>query len=91
MTQIDHPDYYKAGSIEAIDFIEAHNLNFNLGNVIKYISRAGKKQGEDRITALLKAQWYLLREVSRAGHETIANSGLLVVASVDADRKEELN
>ena len=87
MTQIDHPDYYKAGRIEAIDFIEANNLNFNLGNVIKYISRAGKKYGEDRVTALLKAQWYLLREISRTGHETIANEGLFVVASVDADRE----
>ena len=88
--KIDHPDYYKEGGIEAIDFIEAHNLNFNLGNVIKYISRAGKKHGEDRNTALLKAQWYLHREISRTGQETI-NSDLLVVASADADRKEELN
>ena len=63
--QINHPDYYKAGGIEAIDFIEAHSLNFNLGNVIKYITRAGLKQGEDRLTALTKAKWYLDREFLR--------------------------
>ena len=63
MTQINHPKYYTNGGIEVIDFIEAHCLNFNLGNVIKYISRAGRKDGEDTLTALRKAQWYLQREI----------------------------
>ena len=63
--QINHPDYYQ-GKIEVIDFIEAHDLNFNLGNVVKYIVRAGKKQGEDAVTALDKAQWYLCREIERS-------------------------
>ena len=36
-TEIEHPQYYNAGGIEAIDFIEAHGLNFNLGNAVKYI------------------------------------------------------
>ena len=63
-TQIDHPDYY-TGKIEAIDYIEAHSLNFNLGNVIKYVTRAGHKDGEDTITALKKACWYCEREITR--------------------------
>ena len=63
-TQIN-PDYYGAGSIEAIDFIEGFKLNFNLGNVAKYIARAGYKQGEDYLTALSKAEWYLHREIKR--------------------------
>ena len=63
--QINHPDYYSSGGIEAIDFIEAHNLNFNLGNVIKYVTRAGRKDGEDSITALEKARWYIEREITR--------------------------
>lgn len=63
MTQINHPEYYRNSGIEAIDFIEAHSLNFNLGNVIKYITRAGRKDGEDSLTALRKAQWYLEREI----------------------------
>lgn len=65
MTEIEHPVYYSSGGIEAIDFIEAHGLNFNLGNVVKYITRAGRKDGEDRVTALNKALWYLIRERDR--------------------------
>ena len=65
--QINHPDYYKSknGDYEAIDFIEANSLNFNLGNVIKYIVRAGRKVGEDESTTLQKASWYLEREITR--------------------------
>ena len=59
--------YYKSddGKFEAIDFIEAFGLNFNLGNVIKYVARAGRKQGEDYISDLIKAHWYITREMSR--------------------------
>ena len=55
------PDYYKSNGIETIDVIEAFDLNFNLGNVIKYILRAGKK--DDRNQDLEKAIWYLEREL----------------------------
>ena len=65
MTQINHPSYYTSGGIEAIDFIDAHKLNFNLGNVIKYVTRAGHKDGEDILTALNKAEWYLSHEIER--------------------------
>ena len=64
MTQIN-PDYYKANGIEVIDFIDVYGLNFNLGNVIKYIARAGYKNGEDTLTALQKAEWYLSHEIER--------------------------
>ena len=43
--KVDHPSHYNAGRIEVIDFIEDQNLNFNLGNAVKYISRAGTKEG----------------------------------------------
>ena len=65
----NHPDYYRSNGVEVADFIEAFNLNFNLGNVVKYVARAGHKKGEDAITALVKAQTYLLREISRVGRE----------------------
>ena len=65
MTEINHPKYYEKNGLEAIDYIEAHNLNFNLGNVIKYITRAGHKSGEDTVTALEKARWYIDREIER--------------------------
>ena len=59
---VNHPPHYKAGGIEVIDFIEAKDLNFRLGNAIKYISRAGKK-ATDPVQDLEKAAWYLKREI----------------------------
>ena len=60
---VNHPAHYKAGGIETIDFIEAKGLNYHLGNVVKYISRADHKG--DRKENLLKAQWYLNREITK--------------------------
>ena len=61
---VDHPSYYQ-GKIEVIDFIEDKKLGFNLGNCVKYISRAGKKNPDKLIEDLKKARWYLDREISR--------------------------
>ena len=61
---VDHPDYYKRGGIEAIDAIEAWKLGFHLGNVVKYIARAGRKTA-DSLQDLRKAAWYLDREIKR--------------------------
>lgn len=63
--KIDHPDHYQAKGMEAIDVIEAYNLNFSLGSALKYILRAGKKPGESSVEDLNKAIWYLQREVER--------------------------
>ena len=60
---IDHPLHYNIGRYEVIDVIEDWNLGFNLGNTIKYISRAGHK--DDIIQDLKKALWYLIREINR--------------------------
>lgn len=65
---VDHPDYYKRGGIEAIDAIEAWELGFNLGNVVKYIARAGRKT-KDGLQDLKKAEWYLSREIERMERE----------------------
>ena len=51
------------GKYEAIDVIEDWNLNFNLGNAVKYISRAGHK--DDIVQDLKKAMWYIEREIQR--------------------------
>lgn len=61
---VNHPKYYQ-GKIEVIDFIEDKKLGFNLGNCVKYISRAGKKSPEKLVEDLKKARWYLDREISR--------------------------
>jgi hypothetical protein len=58
---VNHPPHYKAGGIETIDFIEAKSLNYNLGNVVKYITRADLKGS--KLEDLQKAQWYLNREI----------------------------
>lgn len=60
---VNHPAHYKAGGIETIDFIEAKQLTYNLGNVVKYITRAGIKNKATHIEDLEKAAWYLNREI----------------------------
>lgn len=65
--QINHPKYYGGGDnpYEAIKVIEAWELGFNLGNALKYISRAGKKDADTTIQDLEKARWYLDREIQK--------------------------
>lgn len=61
---INHPSHYGGDTTyEAIKVIEAWELGFNLGNVVKYISRAGKKPKNYKVEDLLKAKWYLDREI----------------------------
>ena len=67
---INHPPHYTLGKIEVIDFIEDKELNFNLGNVVKYVARAGHKKSSGKsldakaLEDLKKAQWYLNREIA---------------------------
>ena len=63
--QVNHPEHYggKDNVYEAIKVIEAWDLGFNLGNTVKYISRAGKKDALQQ--DLEKAKWYLEREIQR--------------------------
>lgn len=67
---INHPEHYTEGGIETIDFIEAKNLGFNLGNVVKYVARCGHKKSKElsadakALQDLKKAKWYLEREIS---------------------------
>lgn len=63
--QVNSPPHYTSGGIETIDFIEAKNLNYNKGNAVKYISRAGLKNKETEIVDLEKAIWYLNREIKK--------------------------
>lgn len=65
------PHYQGCNGLECIDVIEAFALGFNLGNVVKYILRAGKKGYA--LTDLKKAAWYLAREIQvREGHTEAA-------------------
>jgi predicted DNA-binding protein YlxM (UPF0122 family) len=62
---VNHPAHYKVGGIETIDFIEAKGLSYHLGNVVKYIARADSKGNREE--DLLKARWYLNREIAKFG------------------------
>ena len=64
---INHPTHYTFSQIEVIDAIEAWELGFHLGNVIKYIARADRKG--NRFSDLKKARWYLDREIRRLEEE----------------------
>jgi hypothetical protein len=66
MTTINHPPHYGGDTpYEAIKVIEAWQLGFCLGNTVKYIARAGKKDPQRLVEDLKKARWYLDREIQR--------------------------
>ena len=59
---VNHPVHYQFGEnneYEAIKVIDAWELGFSLGNTVKYISRAGKKNPDKELEDLMKAKWYL--------------------------------
>ena len=66
---VNHPSHYNSGKIEVIDFIEDQDLGFNLGNVVKYTTRAGKKDPAKTVEDLRKAAFYLDREIKRLSEE----------------------
>jgi len=64
---VSHPSHYTTGKIEVKDYIADKNFNFFLGNVIKYVSRAGLKG--DAVTDLMKARQYIDFEIERLTDE----------------------
>ena len=65
MEQVNHPNHYggEENPYEAIKVIDAWDLGFSLGNTVKYISRAGKKESDKELQDLKKALWYLQRKI----------------------------
>jgi len=62
---VNRPAHYTDGKIEVIEFIDDKKLGFSLGNAVKYISRAGKKDPAKTVEDLKKAAWYLNHEIER--------------------------
>jgi hypothetical protein len=64
---VNNPNHYGGADnpYEAIKVIEAWDLGFNLGNAVKYIARAGKKDPAKAIEDLQKAQWYVKRQIEK--------------------------
>jgi hypothetical protein len=71
MEQVNHPSHYGGESnlYEAIKVIEAWDLDFHLGNTVKYISRTGKKEPDKELQDLKKAIWYLQRKIDNLSIE----------------------
>lgn len=67
---VNHPDHYTGftGGAEVIDIAE--HLNFNRGNVLKYVTRAGTKDPERELEDLKKARFYLNREIEKMNNES---------------------
>lgn len=59
----NHPSHYTDG-IETIDYIESKNFPYHIGNAVKYLSRAGKKNPDETVTDLKKAVWYINRYIN---------------------------
>ena len=57
------PEYYRNGNFDVIDVTNKFQMNFNLGNVLKYIVRAGYKNPQKHLEDLTKAKEYLEREI----------------------------
>lgn len=68
---VNNPSHYggKDNPLEVINIIEHYNLDFKLGNTVKYILRAGKK--DDIIQELKKAKWYLDRKIAQLDHKAL--------------------
>ena len=69
---VNHPGHYTSGSIEVIDFIEDQKLPYHLGNAMKYICRAGKKDPDKTAEDLQKAVWYIERYIGLLQKEGVS-------------------
>ena len=65
---VNHPAHYRSGGLEAIEVIEAFELGFRLGNVVKYVLRSDRKGAP--VGDLEKAAWYLNREIEARKQKT---------------------
>ena len=67
---VNHPAHYTFGRIEVIEAIEDWGLGYHLGNAVKYIARAGRKDASKTLEDLRKAQWYLSRKIEQIAGST---------------------
>jgi hypothetical protein len=89
---IDHPDHYGGDTTyEAIKVIEAWDLGFCLGNTVKYIARAGRKDPAKIIEDLRKAAWYLNREIqSLSSNDAATPNDSQCATGTPAEERSEL-
>jgi hypothetical protein len=87
---VNYPSHYTTGKIEVIDFIKDKELGFCLGNAVKYIARAGKKDPTKTVEDLEKAVWYLNHEITHLGEKPQPNVIYDVLTQI-ADLIEDLS
>lgn len=83
-TNVHHPVHYNTGKYEAIDVIEDWELGFNVGNTVKYISRY--KHKAKPVEDLIKAWWYLTRELLSIHLVTVVRLGGMVATIVKTEK-----
>lgn len=83
---VNHPTHYQGNKFEVIDIIEDFNLDFHLGNVVKYVLRCGKK--DDDIQELKKAKWYLDKKIELLEKQQILES-VTYRSNVELSNREE--
>ena len=81
---VNHPFHYTDGKYEVIDFIESYDFPFHIGNAVKYISRAGKKDEDKYIEDLKKAEWYIFR-----WHNCLTNKGITASCTTYFDNRDK--
>lgn len=84
---VNHPSHYTDGKYEVIDFIESHYFPYHLGNAIKYICRAGKKDPTKEVEDLEKAKWYLERFIQDTTEFKNTMNMIYHYLNLDYDRK----
>lgn len=62
---VNHPAHYTFGRYEVIDVIEDWGLDYHIGNAVKYLARAGRKDPAKELEDMEKAQWYLERAIAQ--------------------------
>ena len=79
---VNHPSHYTSGKIEVIDFITDQKLTYCLGNAVKYVARAGKKDPNKTIEDLQKAVWYINQQIKNLQNLQEDNSEQLDMFSI---------
>lgn len=87
--KIDHPPHYTFGTIEPIDVIEDWDLDYHEGCAVKYIARAGLKEGSSELEDLKKAQWYLGRKIQNLQTEEDADNLIKDLREAAKELKKE--
>jgi hypothetical protein len=82
--QIEH---YRKSNIQPLDVIVDWDLDFCLGNIIKYIGRAGKKKSASEQDDLQKALWYLVFEITKS--TSIADNIVIAVSAIPSQAHDE--